>query len=293
MKLFRFDENYREQGVYHKYSRAFFRSGDWSELSYSAKAILPVMVGHLNKRHADINPSQYRIAAYSNKDVKTVRNALRKLEKKGILVTTSDSSIASGFRHHWYRINPAIAGNSLENDYFCFYKSILDSGLWFRLGDVSRAIYITMLSYGDFNRTCLQNDSSKEAKRLWNIMESEGRDSAYAKRDFEYCIAEKEIICSCANVSTKSNSFNTAIKELTDSGLIRSMDLGWKVNFTLERSEIWNDEQLGFDLRRKNNQSNLQRFKGEIKCGRLLLPEKHSDLFQGKSEFQENATTTL
>ena len=183
----------------------------WATLPKPAQAVLPVIGSHCDKTGLAF-PSEERIAGLCGITCKTARAGVKAMENTLSGFTVSNYTTKRGKRAKSYRFA------KLPTDgkkYLAFYRRWIDGGNWYVLHSKpsARAVYPVLRHFAyapDYEETMADGESPEDYPVL------------YANREYDFCEAEKLVICEYAGITR--NSLSPALRALQDAHFIEMDD---------------------------------------------------------------------
>jgi len=237
--VFRFtDLEGRADDYFFRFPHSIIENGIWATLPTSAQAVLPVIGVHTEAKGLAF-PSEERIAGLCGITCKTARAGVKALEDCVSGFTVEHYTTNRGKRAKLYHIK------GLPTDgkqYLAFFSRWIHGGNWYMLHDTptARAVYPVMRHFGyapDYEDTMADGEDSADYPAL------------YTAREYDFCEAERAVICEHAGITR--NSVTHAFKELERAHFISWDDEqgAWRVN----RWSTWffKRDWLNADLNRR------------------------------------------
>lgn len=174
-------------------------AGVWSTLKHTSKAVLIVLLRHVNSEGVSF-PSQEVICAKSGiNTLKTVGNACVELEGAG-LIKINKFVTPRGKRANRYILTKKLLESQ---DYIASYHHNVEAGYWAVMGNrghISQALYWA-IRFFDTPRADLDSEQSDFG---WTDYDSDEGREWLAKRDGDVCCAERDVLCEFAGITTRS-----------------------------------------------------------------------------------------
>ena len=186
--------------------------GVWAELTFSEKAVLPVIV-----RHADVAgmafPSEERVAKLSGlNDRKTVRQSTKRLEQRK-LISTRKNITRKGHTQKMYN-----ASNILEKGSgFTIQSLFIDSGTWASLSPTAKSLAVVIWYFSALRQDLNPNFESGDY-RYDRWVPKDMMAKYLAERSVDYCDSERLVLIQFSNISERS--YAPAVRNLTKHGFI-------------------------------------------------------------------------
>jgi hypothetical protein len=209
MLVYQFSDDDLNSNQFFRFSKKWVDEMNWSLLSSSAKAVVPVIYAFDNGK-GESWPSELTIGALSGLSRKTVRKGITDLLRQfpGFSFTwqmTSDGRKSKRFKF-------TVPGNDRA---FFFYKIVLTGGNWRLLKPVAKAVYPVLRAFSSWDK----EEAEEEEGGIIDNADGDYK-AAYGEREFDYSRAEPGVI--------RQRVF-PALRDLQEHFLIERAEGRWKV----------------------------------------------------------------
>jgi len=201
--MFAFSDKINSRNFF-RFDKMLTRSKTWAKLSYSGKAVFPVIASFASpKNQGWCWPSESTIAALAGITEKYVRQGAEDLVAALPNFKIARNLTARGHYAKRYRVGMPPEGE--RGRYFFFNRAILDGGNWCEATSTAKALYVVMRTFAYWETTDMTGKYGGDVFKL---------------RDAEFCTAEPDVLIEFSGISC--NSLQAALESLYRCALLYS-----------------------------------------------------------------------
>ena len=194
------------------FDKTMIKGETWRRLNKAARTVFPALAMH-SYRGDEAFPSEVRLAAMCGRTEKTVREGLQNLVGMNVLERTRYMTNTGRWSYR-YRLPQTQKEIGRK---FPFYSSVVDTGAWSKLTSSAHALYPVMRCFSVFGF----EDFGADADAMDDVDTVDMRDW-YKHRSYDRCVAERDILCHYADITT--GSFSCAIEAMEENGLVKTLE---------------------------------------------------------------------
>ena len=190
--MFQFTDDLREE-LFIQISKYYFEKDLWGPLPQASKAVLPIILKHLNE-DGTCFPSQQTIAILAGITEKTVRHGLKGLD--GLPGYETEKYI-SRRGHIAYKYRMRAIPEHPKSISIC--HGFFNGGNWSQLTPSAKAVYPVLKYFAWWDFGIYREDEE--------IIEHEGEDLSgqnYPHRSYDYADPDRECVSSISGIATRS-----------------------------------------------------------------------------------------